>query len=101
MMSAPDHFEVSYRINPWMDPAQWQASATQLAQDARQGWAALKRQYETLGAQVWVQPAQAGLPDLVFTANAGVVLDRKVVPARFMHAERRGEEAHNRTFFRV
>ena len=41
MMSAPDHFEVSYRINPWMDPAQWSVSAERLAHDARRGWAAL------------------------------------------------------------
>ncbi len=99
MMSAPDHFEVSYCINPWMDPAQWQAAAGQLALDARHGWAALKAQYEALGAQVWVQPAQPGLPDLVFTANAGVVLDRIVVPARFLHPQRRGEEVHDRAFF--
>jgi N-dimethylarginine dimethylaminohydrolase len=32
------------------------------------------------------------LPDLVFTANAAVVLDRKVVLTRFHHGERQGEE---------
>lgn len=99
MMSAPDYFEVSYRINPWMQPQQWHAHAAQLTRDAQRGWAALKAQYETLGAQVWVQPAQRGLPDLVFTANAAVVLDRTAVLARFLHSERRGEEAHNRVFF--
>jgi ornithine aminotransferase len=99
MMSAPDHFEVSYRINPWMDPAQWSVSAERLAQDARRGWNALRATYEQLGAQVLVQPAQHGLPDMVFTANAGVVLDRKAVLARFLCAERQGEEAHNRAFF--
>lgn len=99
MMSAPDHFEVSYRINPWMDPSQWNVSAERLAGDARQGWAALKRTYEQLGARVHVQPAQKNLPDMVFTANAGLVLDRKVVLARFLCAERRGEEVHNRAFF--
>lgn len=99
MMSAPDHFEVSYCINPWMDPAQWQLEAGQLQADARRGWAALKAQYEALGAEVWVQTAQPGLPDLVFTANAGVALNRTVVPARFAHPQRRGEEAHDRAFF--
>jgi N-dimethylarginine dimethylaminohydrolase len=34
-----------------------------------------------------------GLPDMVFTANAGVVKDRTFVPSRFRHAERQGEEA--------
>jgi N-dimethylarginine dimethylaminohydrolase len=40
-----------------------------------------------------------GLPDMVFTANAAVVLDRKVMLARFLYPERQGEEAHNRAFF--
>lgn len=99
MMSAPDFFEVSYSINPWMHPDQWRAQAHRLALDAQRGWTALKAQYEALGAAVWVQPAQRGLPDLVFTANAGFVLDRTLVPARFMHPERQGEQAHNAAFF--
>jgi N-dimethylarginine dimethylaminohydrolase len=99
MMSAPDHFEVSYRINPWMDPAQWRVGAERLAQDAQRGWSQLKQTYERLGAVVEVQPAVRGLPDLVFTANAAVVLDRKVVLAHFLCPERQGEEPHNRAFF--
>lgn len=99
MMSSPERFEVSYRINPWMDPSQWSVSAERLAQDARAGWAALKAKYEELGAEIEVQSAVAGLPDMVFTANAAVVLDRKVLLARFLCKERQGEEAHNRAFF--
>lgn len=99
MMCAPDYFEVSYCINPWMDPAQWHQNARTLLHDAQAGWAALKATYERLGAQVLVQPAHPGLPDMVFTANAGVVLDKKVVTARFAHAQRRGEEVHNKAFF--
>ena len=99
MMSAPDHFEVSYRINPWMDPVQWKSSADQLRRQANQGWKALKETYERLGAAVEVQPAQAGLPDLVFTANSALVLDRKALLARFRHPERRMEQIHDRAFF--
>jgi ornithine aminotransferase len=99
MMSAPDFFEVSYRINPWMDPATWSVAADRLARDARNGWAELKRTYESLGAHIHVQRPVRGLPDMVFTANAAVVLDRKVMLARFLCPERQGEEAHNRAFF--
>jgi ornithine aminotransferase len=99
MMSAPDHFEVSYRINPWMDPVQWNLSAERLRRDAGQGWRALKATYERLGARVEVQPPQPGLPDLVFTANAAFVMDRVALLARFRHPERRGEQAHDRAFF--
>ena len=99
LMSPPDFFEVSYAINPWMDPAQWSLDARRLAQDARSGWAALKAQYEALGAQVLVKPAVRGLPDLVFTANCAVVLDGKVLLARYLKPERAGEEAHGQRLF--
>ncbi|HKO66268.1 MAG TPA: ornithine--oxo-acid transaminase [Burkholderiaceae bacterium] len=99
MMSAPEHFEVSYTINPWMQPSQWSVSSKKLAGDARRGWNQLKKTYERLGAEIQVQQAAAGLPDMVFTANAAVVLDRKVLLARFLCAERQGEEVHNRNFF--
>jgi ornithine aminotransferase len=99
MMSAPDHFEVSYVINPWMDPAAWNVSAARLHHDARQGWQRLRETYEALGARVDVQPPVKGLPDMVFTANAAVVLDGTVMLARFRCAERQGEQAHNRAWF--
>jgi ornithine aminotransferase len=99
MMSSPEHFEVSYTINPWMEPVQWAVSAERLAADARRGWAQLKATYERLGARVEVQPPVRGLPDMVFTANAALVLDRKVLLARFLCGERQGEELHNRAFF--
>jgi N-dimethylarginine dimethylaminohydrolase len=99
MMSAPDHFEVSYRINPWMDPVQWKSSADQLRRQADRGWFALKQVYERLGADVEIESAQPGLPDLVFTANSALVLDRTALLARFRHPERRMELAHNRAFF--
>ncbi len=99
LMSAPDFFEVSYRINPWMEPDRWQMSAPRLATDAQQGWRRLKATYERLGAVVEVQAPARGLPDMVFTANAAMVLDRKALLARFACPERRGEEAHDGAFF--
>ncbi len=99
MMCSPEHFEVSYTINPWMVPAQWAVSAERLAADARRGWTQLKAIYERLGARVEVQAPVRGLPDMVFTANSAFVLDRKVLPARFQCGERQGEEMHNRAFF--
>jgi ornithine aminotransferase len=99
VMCPPEHYEVSYKINPWMDPAAWAVSAETLAHDARVGWQKLYDTYRSLGANIEIMPAQPGLPDLVFTANCAVVLDRKVLLARYKCAERQGEEAHGRIFF--
>jgi N-dimethylarginine dimethylaminohydrolase len=82
-----------------MEPRAWHANEARLQDDARRGWQQLKHTYERLGAEVHVQPAVRGLPDLVFTANSALVLDRRAVLARFLCAERRGEEAHDRAFF--
>jgi N-dimethylarginine dimethylaminohydrolase len=59
---------------------------------AEQQWASLRRVLQGLGAEVATLDPMPGLPDLVFTANAAVVLDGKVVLARFRHGERRDEE---------
>lgn len=99
LMSPPDHFEVAYAINPWMNPAQWSLDAKRLSRDAHAGWKALKAQYERLGAKVTVKPAARGWPDLVFTANCAVVLDGKAVLARYLNAERAGEEAFDARMF--
>ncbi|WP_369820909.1 dimethylarginine dimethylaminohydrolase family protein [Pseudorhodoferax sp. Leaf274] len=98
-MSAPAHFEVSYAINPWMEPDRWRPDDATLRQQAHAGWDALRATYEGLGAVVETMPPAAGLPDMVFTANAAVVIDRQVLLARFRHPERQGEEAHGQALF--
>jgi arginine dihydrolase len=99
LMCRPDHFGVSYTINPWMDPASWASAAPALASSARSQWRALTRTLKSLGARIELVPPVPGLPDLVFTANAAVVMDRVALLARFRHPERQGEEIHfERTF---
>ena len=98
LMTDPGHFNVSYSINPWMSPTAW---APHRAVEARAGSAALRQALEAAGAQVEMVPAVEGLPDLVFPANAGVVMDGKALLARFRHPERQGEEAPFRAAFQA
>jgi N-dimethylarginine dimethylaminohydrolase len=93
LMCRPEHFAVSYAINPWMDPASW-ARDKRAHIAAAQEWRALHTNLLKLGASVELVAPAPGLPDLVFTANAAVVLDRRVLLARFRHPERRREEPH-------
>src|SRR5258708_938685 len=99
LMCEPAHFGVTYAINPWMDPASWARDDRALVASARREWSAYRRVLERLGAAIELIPATPGLPDLVFTANAALVLDRTALLARFRHPERRAEESHNRAFF--
>ena len=96
LMCPPDHFDVSYVINPWMQGHLGDADATR----ARQQWQTLRDTLAMLTVIEFQAPV-AGLPDLVFTANAGLVLGEIFVPSRFLHAERRAEEAHDEAWFQA
>lgn len=96
LMTDPACFDVSYRINPWMDPKGWTPAH---AAAALAGSAALRAALLAAGAHVETIEAVKGLPDLVFPANAAAVLDGKVLLARFRYPERQGEEPILRSVF--
>ncbi len=94
LMCPPDHFEVTYVINPWMEG---QVAKTDKIL-ARRQWDGLRNALAR-HAEVVLQSPQPGLPDLVFTANAGLVAGTKVIVSRFRAAQRQGEEPHYRAWF--
>jgi len=85
-MCRPEHFTVSYRINPWMHPEDPTSTATAVAQ-----WDVLYRTYLELGFDVHLIDPVEGLPDMVYAANGGFVLDGKAYGASFTYAERQPE----------
>jgi N-dimethylarginine dimethylaminohydrolase len=89
LMCEPAHFAINYSINPWMEPAKWAAAAHAVA---AQQWTGLEEALRAAGAAIDYVAPRPGLPDLVFTANAAVVLDGTALLARFRHPERQGEE---------
>jgi len=95
-MCEPGEFTVEYAINPWMR----RAGAVDRAL-ARAQWEELAAVYAALGGDVVTVAPGLGLPDMVFAADAGLVGDGWVVPARFRHAERRREEPQWRSAFRA
>ena len=99
LMTAPAHYEVCYQINPWMRPLAWREDRDACLAAARAASGALRATLKDLGALVEAAAAARGLPDLVFPANAAVVLDGKALIARFRHPERQGEEAIFRSAF--
>ncbi len=94
LMCPPTHYGVEYEINPWMHVA----SGVDL-ECAGTEWEALRLTYRDLGVDVVLADPVAGLPDMVFTANAGVVHAGRVVLSRFHHAQRQGEESRWRELF--
>jgi N-dimethylarginine dimethylaminohydrolase len=94
LMCPPDHYGVDYVINPWM---QGQLGRTDRAL-ARRQWDGL-REVLAVDAEIALVEAQPGLPDMVFTANAGMVHGNVAVVSRFRSPERQGEEPYFRAWF--
>lgn len=86
LMCRPSHFTVVYRINPWMDPQL--PTDTDLA--VRQ-WQTLYDTYIELGFDVRLIEPIDGLPDMVYAANGGFVIDNIAYGASFTHPERQPE----------
>ncbi|MGB3911762.1 MAG: dimethylargininase [Pseudolysinimonas sp.] len=95
LMCRPEHFTVSYRINPWMHPED--PTDTSLA--VRQ-WEELYRIYLRLGFDVELIDPIPGLPDMVYAANGGFTLDGIAYGAKFQYDERGPEGPAYMDWFR-
>jgi N-dimethylarginine dimethylaminohydrolase len=96
LVCPPDYFRIDYEINPWMR----RSNVVDPERAVRQWHHLMKVLEEEAGAVLERLKPVPGLPDLVFTANAGVVVGRKAVPSRFRYPERQREEAHFEGWFR-
>lgn len=86
VMTAPRHFTVEYAINPWMD--------TSIPVDvdlALRQWETLRDLYTQLGHTVDLVDPVAGLPDMVYAANGGLVVNGRAVVANFTFPQRAAE----------
>ena len=87
LMCPPDYFTVDYVINPWMAGHEESLSIER----AKQQWQQLHDMVCEFAEVVTLEP-DPDLPDMVFTANAGVVYGKKAIASHFMPMERRPEE---------
>ena len=94
LMCAPHHYDVDYVINPWME-GNIHRSSRDLAEAQ---WNQLYEILKTYATIDLVEP-QPGWPDMVFAANAGLILGDTVVLSRFFHPERQGEEQYFQQWF--
>ncbi len=94
LMCAPDHYDVDYVINPWMEGNIHKSSRDRAVEQ----WYKLHYILKDHAIVDLVTPQQ-GWPDMVFTANAGLVLGKNVVLSRFLHKERQGEEPYFKEWF--
>jgi N-dimethylarginine dimethylaminohydrolase len=86
LLCPPDFYGIEYEINPWMSRARGADTALVQAQ-----WRGLYEKLLSLGREVHLVPPKPKLPDMVFTANAGLTVGRKFIPSNFRHKERAAE----------
>lgn len=97
LMCPPLYYGIEYEINPWMSRSRQSDSEL-----ARRQWRALYRLLvDELGAQVDLLEPIRGLPDMVFTANGGLVWGNRFIASSFRHEVRRGESVYFRNWFEV
>src|SRR5262245_8447740 len=94
LMCPPDFYGIEYEINPWMSRSR---GAT--ADKAKKQWHELHQTLCRLGAAVELMTPQPGLPDLVFTANAGLVFGQRFFSSRFRHYVRARESPFFHAWF--
>ncbi len=94
LMCTPEYFDVAYVINPWM-----QGNMRNIDNRlAKKQWRAL---YDLIQrhARVRLMHPEPSSPDMVFTANAGLVLEKNFIVSRFRHLERQSEEPYFSEWF--
>ena len=95
LMCPSDFYGIEYEINPWMSRSRGAETAR-----AHQQWRTLYDTLQRLGVQVELMTPVRGLPDLVFTANAGLMFKDRFISARFRHAVRAKESPQFDDWFR-
>lgn len=95
-MCPPEYYKIQYTINPWMKNQVGQVHP----QWARQQWNDF---FSTLRehAEIMLIEPRPHVPDMVFTANAGLLWRNKFIPSRFRHQERRAEEPCFKKWFQA
>ena len=89
LLCPPDFYGIEYEINPWMSRARGAEAAL-----AQKQWAALYATLAKLNCKIELIEPQPKLPDMVFTANAGLAVGKQFIPSNFRHKERAGEAPH-------
>lgn len=94
LLCPPDYYGIEYEINPWMDRTR--NADTELA---RAQWRGLLEKLQSLGCEVELVAPRKKLPDMVFTANAGLLVGKKFIRSNFRFPQRQGEEEHFEKWF--
>jgi N-dimethylarginine dimethylaminohydrolase len=94
LMCPPRYYGIEYEINPWMS-----RSRGSIAERAHQQWSVLHETLCKLEVKVELLEPVPQLPDLVFTANAGLVYRERFLSSNFRFEVRARESPYFDAWF--
>jgi N-dimethylarginine dimethylaminohydrolase len=94
LMCPPDFYGIEYEINPWMSRSRGASKTT-----AQEQWQTLHDCLVKHGVTVERMTPIQGLPDLVFTANAGLMFKNRFFSSQFRHEVRAKESPYFDAWF--
>lgn len=95
LLCSPDFYSVDYEINPWMH-----INIQPDRELARAQWEDYVKLLKKLKIKVELIEPVEGLPDMVFTANGGLLYKDKFIVSNFRYPERHDEAAYFEQWFR-
>ncbi len=94
LLCSPTYFDIEYSINPWMDLDNKVDQAL-----AHRQWNNLVELLQKLGDNLEFITPVAGLPDMTFAGDAGIVIGNTFIPSNFKDAQRRPESSYYTEWF--
>lgn len=94
LMCKPSYYDIEYEINPWMNRRVKAEHPKAVSQ-----WEKLYSTIKSCGINIALVEPQKGLPDMVFTANAGLIKGNRVLLSDFRCPERQGEKHYFKQWF--
>lgn len=95
LMCSPEHYSIRYEINPWM-----KISRQIDPEKADHQWNSLYDILNGLVHKIHLMKPVSELPDMVFTANAGLPVKRRFFLSRFRYRQRSSEAEHFKKWFK-
>lgn len=94
LMCRPTYYGIEYEINPWMSLTHRVNSDA-----AKNQWESLYQTISKCDTEILLIPPAPGWPDMVFTANAGLIYQNQFLLSHFKYKERQGEEPFFENWF--
>ncbi|OGL40846.1 MAG: hypothetical protein A2042_07525 [Candidatus Schekmanbacteria bacterium GWA2_38_11] len=96
LMCPPDYYSIRYEINPWMS-----IRRKSKRKIAKKQWEDLYNLLDRkIGVSIKLIEPQKDFPDMVFTANAGLVYNSIFIRSNFRFKERKGEAKYFERWFK-